>query len=108
MIYGRLRPSYGHRNVGPGIGSLGSSSMVFDFSYNQIDFIPPEIGSRVGVFRQLSLKYNKLIYLPKEFFGFQNYHYVVLDLSENPFSIAELNLIKQKIKNTSPNIQVFY
>ena len=94
-----------------GIGSLGYSNShwkFFDFSYNQIEVIPPEITSTITYVQYFSVKRNKLTHLPLELFDLSNFSDVLLDVSENLFSIQELNLIKETVRNNLPSIVVNY
>ncbi|CAF3656543.1 unnamed protein product [Rotaria sp. Silwood1] len=93
-----------------GISTLGTPSYyrIMDFSYNQIDLIPPEISQNIGLLQQFLVKHNKLTHLPKELFGLYNSPATILDISENNFPPEELNLIKETIRTRLPQIQVFY
>lgn len=92
------------------IGTLGiaSSWKDFDFSYNQIDLIPPEIYTIVSSFQTFSVKHNQLTHLPKEIYYLQNYHDIRFDISENLFTDDELNSVKAIIRTTLPDIQFIY
>ncbi|CAF2073313.1 unnamed protein product [Rotaria magnacalcarata] len=93
-----------------GIGSLGRSSgwKNFDFSYNEIDLIPPEIYNIISNMQSFSVKHNNLTHLPNEIYYLQNLNTVSLNIGENLFSLDELNTIKATIVNRLRNVRVTY
>ncbi|CAF4153621.1 unnamed protein product, partial [Adineta steineri] len=107
-----LNMSYNHLEDLFGIGTLGlaepSQIKNFDFSYNRIDIIPPEISQIINRLQKLSVKHNQLTHLPKEIYGQLNSANTFLDISENLFTDDELNSIKATIKGKLPSIKVTY
>ncbi|CAF1045795.1 unnamed protein product [Adineta steineri] len=108
LIY--LYMSYNHLQDLIGIGTLGTVSQMkdFDFGYNQIDFIAPEISRIIRYIQKLSVKHNRLTYLAKEIYDQPNAATTFLDISENLFTGDELNSIKATIKIKLPAIKVTY
>ena len=74
---------------------------TMDFSYNEIDYIPPEISQFYYELYYLYLNDNKLSYIPTDLFRLQ--YIRKADLQRNRFPIDEINAIKAKFKTAIPN-----
>ncbi|CAF2044115.1 unnamed protein product [Rotaria magnacalcarata] len=74
---------------------------TMDFSYNQIDHIPPEIGKFYFELYYLYLNDNKLANIPTDIFLLKYLKRV--DLQRNPFPADEATAIKTKFQSTIPN-----
>ncbi|CAF1053401.1 unnamed protein product [Adineta steineri] len=106
-----LNMSYNNLEDLFGINSLGGSYTYlknFDFSYNQIDIVPPQISQSILYIQKLSLKHNRLTHLPREICGQQNVPTSFLDISENLFPNDELDSIKATFRSSRPNVKVTY
>jgi hypothetical protein len=108
LVY--LNMSYNQLDDLFGVSALGNMGqwITFDFSYNKIDVIPPEISKVVSRLIFFSVQRNRLTHLPKELFSLPNMPTVVLNIKENPFPLAEINLIKETVRTRLPAIQVLY
>ena len=74
---------------------------VMDFSYNEIDYVPPEISQFRNGLRELYLNDNKLTYMPIDLFGLLQLKNA--DLRRNLFSLAEINAIRTRFQATYAN-----
>lgn len=79
--------------------------ITMDFSYNEIDYIPPEISQFYYDLSYLYLSDNKLSYIPTDIFKLQYLRQI--DLQRNLFSPDEINAIKAKFRSTITNCLVF-
>ncbi|CAM4965599.1 unnamed protein product [Rotaria socialis] len=84
------------------IGDIPSRVVAtMDFSYNQIEHIPPEIGKFHYELYYLYLNDNKLAYIPTDIFLLKYLRRV--DLQRNPFPADEIKAIKTKFQSTISN-----
>lgn len=74
---------------------------TMDFSYNLIDFIPPEISQFYYELYFLYLNDNKLAYIPADVFRLQ--YLRKAELQRNLFPAGEITAIKARFKSTIPN-----
>ena len=72
-----------------------------DFSYNEIDYVPPEISQFRNALRDLYLNDNKLTYMPIDLFGLLLLKNA--DLRRNLFPLAEINAIRTRFQATYAN-----
>jgi Leucine-rich repeat (LRR) protein len=86
----------------PDIASRSVSTM--DLSYNQIDYVPPEIAEFYYELYYLYLNDNKLSYIPSDIFRLQ--YLRVASLQRNIFPADEINAIKAKFRLTIPSCTV--
>ncbi|CAF1235456.1 unnamed protein product [Didymodactylos carnosus] len=87
---------------------------TYDFSNNKIEFIPSQI-QVLQYLRILSLKNNRLTYLPNELFLIANYSYsgggsgaARLDVNGNLFDDKELNQIIKTVKDKLIHVSLIY
>jgi len=80
-----------------------SSRLVdtMDFSYNEIDYVPPEISQFYYELYYLYLNDNKLAYIPTDIFRLQ--YLKKVNLQRNPFFADEVTAIKARFRTTIPN-----
>ena len=73
---------------------------TMDFSYNEIDYVPPEISQFYYELYYLYLNDNKLTYLPTDVFRLQ--YLRKADFQRNRFPIDEINAIKVRFRTAVP------
>ena len=84
---------------------LSSRAVItMDFSYNQIDYVPPEIGQFYNALNYLYLNDNKLNYIPTDIFRL--YYMKKVDLQRNPLPTDEISAIKNRFRAAIPNCQI--
>lgn len=71
-----------------------------DFSYNEIDYIPPEISQFYYNLYYLYLNDNKLTYIPTDIFDLR--YLRKIDLQRNLLPTEEINAVKTKFRTTIP------
>ncbi|CAF2120577.1 unnamed protein product [Rotaria magnacalcarata] len=77
---------------------------TMDLSYNQIDYVPPEISRFYYELYFLYLNDNKLNYIPTDIFRLQ--YLKKVDLQRNPFPADEINAMTTRFRSTIPNCVV--
>jgi Leucine-rich repeat (LRR) protein len=83
----------------PDISSRSVGTM--DFSYNEIDYVPPEISQFYYELYYLYLNDNKLAYIPTDIFRLQ--YLKKADLQRNSFPADEITAIKTRFRSSIPN-----
>jgi len=84
------------------LADIASRSVnTMDFSYNQIDYVPPEISQFYYELYYLYLNDNKLAYIPTDIFRLQ--YLRKADLQRNLFPVDEINAIKARFRTGIPN-----
>jgi len=73
---------------------------TMDLSYNEIDYVPPEISQFYYELYYLYLNDNKLTYLPTDVFHLQ--YLQKADFQRNPFPADEIIAIKARFQSTIP------
>ena len=87
------------------LAEIASRTVItMDFSYNEIDYIPPEISQFFYDLLYLYLSDNKLSYVPSDIFKLQYLRQA--DLQRNLFPSDEINAIKAKFRSTITNCLV--
>ena len=79
---------------------------TMDFSYNEIDYIPPEISQFSFNLYYLYLNDNKLNYIPTDIFRLQ--YLKKADLQRNSFPADEINAIKARFRTSIPGCLVTF
>ena len=81
------------------LGEITSRTVyTMDFSYNEIDYVPPEISHFFYDLYYLYLNDNKLSYIPTDVFKLQ--YLLKADFQRNLFPVDEINAIKAKFRAT--------
>jgi Leucine-rich repeat (LRR) protein len=83
------------------LAEISSRTIVtMNFSYNQIDYIPPEISQFYFALMYLYLSDNQLTYIPTDVFKLQ-YLYEA-DFQRNLLPVDEIAAIKGKFRSSVP------